>query len=69
MTEFFMPGRAETTKLAVHGGLLALAAVAAGYNLCAFVLRGDAHLARNAAVYATLTALEAVQVEKHWKAR
>lgn len=65
MTELFYPGRAEKVKLAVHGGLFVLGALATGYNVIAWILRGSPHLARNAAVYAALTALESVQVEKH----
>lgn len=66
MNAVFYPGKAEPVKLAVHGGLFVLGALAAGYNLIAWVRRGEPHLARNAVVYAALTALEAVQVEHHW---
>ena len=65
MTELFYPGRAEPVKYAVHGGLFALASVCAGYNLIAWTLRGDRHLARNAAIYAGLAALELSQMERH----
>ena len=65
MTEMFYPGENEGVKFAVHGGLFALAAVAAGYNLVAYVLRGDTHLARNAAIYTALSALELAQMERH----
>ena len=65
MTELFYPGKAEPLKLAVHGGLFALAAVCAGYNLVAWALRGDRHLARNAAIYGALSALELSQMERH----
>ena len=69
MNAVFYPGKSEGVKLAVHGGLLALAAVATGYNLIAWVRRGDPHLARNAVVYGILTVLEATQVEHHWPPR
>jgi hypothetical protein len=52
-------------KYAVHGGLFALAAICAGYNAVAYVLRGQTHLARNAAVYLALSALELTQMEHH----
>lgn len=65
VTELFYPGEKEGLKYAVHGGLFALAAVAAGYNLIAYVLRGDRHLARNAAIYTALSALELAQMERH----
>ncbi len=65
MTELFYPGESERLKYAVHGGLFALAAVAASYNLVAYVLRGQSHLARNAAIYAALSALELAQMERH----
>jgi hypothetical protein len=66
VNDLFYPGKSEGVKLAVHGGLLALSTLAAGYNLIAWVRRGESHLARNAAVYAALAVLETVQVEHHW---
>lgn len=65
MTKLFHPGESEPLKLAVHGGLFTLAAVCAGYNAVAWILRGDAHLARNAAIYTALSALELAQMERH----
>jgi hypothetical protein len=65
VTKLFHPGEAEGVKYAVHGGLFALAAICAGYNAVAYVLRGQTHLARNAAVYLALSALELTQMEHH----
>ena len=65
MTKLFFPGESEGVKYAVHGGLFTLAAVCAGYNLIAWALRGDTHLARNSAIYAGLAALELAQMERH----
>ena len=65
MTKLFFPGESEGVKYVVHGGLFALASVCAGYNLIAWALRGDTHLARNAAIYTALSALELAQMERH----
>jgi hypothetical protein len=65
VTRLFYPGESEGVKYAVHGGLFALAAVCAGYNVIAWALRGETHLARNAAIYAALSALELAQMEHH----
>ena len=65
MTEWFYPGNAERVKYAWHAGLFVLAAGATAYNLVAWAMRGDRHLARNAAIYATLSALELAQMETH----
>ena len=65
MTDLFYPGEHEGLKYAVHGGLFALASVCAGYNVIAWTLRGDRHLARNAAIYSALAALELAQMETH----
>jgi hypothetical protein len=55
----------ERTKAGVHVGLGAFAAVCFAYNVSAFILRKEKHLARNAVVYGALVALEAVQVRRH----
>ena len=65
MTELFYPGKGEAVKAGVHGALLGLAVVCTGYNLIAFCLRKDAHLARNTLIYGSLAALETIQVRKH----
>ena len=65
----FNSGEQEPLKIAVHGSLLALVAVCAGYNAIAFCLRRDRHLAFNVAVYGALVALEVRQVKRHMEAR
>jgi hypothetical protein len=59
------PGCYERTKAAAHVGLGLFAAVCCGYNIAAFILRKEKHLARNAVVYGALVALEAMQVRHH----
>lgn len=65
MTDLFYPGRAETLKWSVHAGLFGLASICVAYNACAYVLRGQAHLARNVALYAALASVELAQMERH----
>ena len=65
MTELFYPGKAEPVKYAVHGGLFALASVCLLYNVGAFLLRRERHLARNVALYGALAAIELEQMERH----
>ena len=65
MTALFFPGRAEALKWSVHAGLFGLASVCAGYNLIAWTLRGDRHLARNSALYLAIVAIELTQMERH----
>lgn len=58
---------ANGTKGAVHGALLALAALCTGYNVMAYVGRHQPHLLVNAAVYGSLVIYECYQVEHHCK--
>ena len=65
MTELFYPGRAESAKWAVHAGLFGLSAICVAYNLGAWLLRKEPHLARNVAIYGILAHIELEQMERH----
>mgnify|MGYP001619360699 CR=1 FL=1 len=60
-------GAAEGTKLAAHVLLLGMAGVCLTYNLSAWLLRRESHLAMNAVVYATLVGFEAMKIRHHWR--
>jgi hypothetical protein len=65
VTALFYPGNHESVKYAVHGGLFALASVCVAYNLGAYILRRERHLARNVVIYAALAGVELAQMERH----
>lgn len=69
MSVFTDPGTSEATKGAVHGALFTLATLCAVYNGCAWLLRREPHLARNAAIYGALMAYEVVNVRHHCRRR
>lgn len=70
MTALFYPGHAETLKAAVHATAGALATVCALYNTAAWLLRGERHLALNAALYTSCAYFELHrQVPRHLAAR
>jgi hypothetical protein len=52
-------------KLGVHATALGLAFVMGAYNAAAWLIRREAHLAVNAALYAALTAWEQQHVAHH----
>lgn len=58
-------GRCEPLKAAVHGVLMATAAVCAAYNTAAWLRRGQSHLAVNAIVYTAATIWEHRHVQHH----
>ena len=58
-------GRCEPLKAAVHGVLLATAAVCAAYNMAAWLKRRQPHLAVNAIVYTAATIWEHAHVLHH----
>jgi hypothetical protein len=58
-------GRCEPLKAAVHGVLLATAAVCAAYNAAAWLKRRQRHLAINAIVYTAATIWEHAHVRHH----
>lgn len=65
----FQNGEAETLKLSVHASLGALAGLCCLYNLAAFAIRRESHLAVNVALYGALVALEARKVSHHMESR
>jgi hypothetical protein len=58
-------GKCEPLKAAVHGLLLATAAVCAAYNTAAWLKRRQRHLAINAVVYTCAVLWERVRVMDH----
>jgi hypothetical protein len=58
-------GQCEPLKAAVHGVLLATAAVCAAYNTAAWFKRRQRHLAINAVVYTCAVLWERVRVLDH----
>lgn len=68
MTELFYAGNGERAKAACHTAMLGLAATFTLYNGVAWLLRKEPHLARNAVIYAGLTALEMIQIARHREA-
>jgi hypothetical protein len=58
-------GRCEPMKAAVHGVLLATAAVCAAYNIAAWVKRRQRHLAINAVIYSAAVLWERCHVVHH----
>ena len=58
-------GKCEPLKAAVHGVLLATAAVCAAYNTAAWLRRRQRHLAINAVVYSAAVLWERCHVAHH----
>ena len=58
-------GKCEPLKAAVHGVLLATAAVCAAYNTAAWLRRRQRHLAINAVVYGAAVLWERCHVAHH----
>ena len=58
-------GRCEPMKAAVHGVLLATAAVCAAYNAAAWLRRRQRHLAINAVIYTAAVYWESVHIAHH----
>lgn len=65
MTSGLFPGECEPLKRHWHGGLLIFAAGAFVFNVCAWLVRREKHLAANAIVYGAVTVLEIAQVQHH----
>jgi hypothetical protein len=63
------PGRCEILKASIHGVVLGTAAVCALYNLAAWTVRRQRHLAVNTGLYAALAAWEWVHVRHHLDGR
>ena len=64
--DFFNHGVQEGAKCAVHLAVFIPAALCAGYNLIAYVRRGDFHLAVNSVIYTALLVWEAHHIRGHW---
>lgn len=62
---FCQAGANEPVKAGIHAALGMLAAICLVYNVAAWVLRRERHLARNAAIYLTIAAIEVAQVRRH----
>lgn len=62
-------GEHEGSKAAIHGAVGVLATVCAVYNVCAWLARRETHLARNAAFYTAIAAIEAKKTREHLHAR
>jgi hypothetical protein len=58
-------GNCEGLKLGVHATAFALSFVMGAYNAAAWLIRREAHLAINAALYAALMAWEQQHVAHH----
>jgi hypothetical protein len=58
-------GRCEGLKASIHGVVLGTAAVCALYNLSAWTVRKQRHLAINTVLYSALAAWEWVHVRHH----
>lgn len=65
----FHNGHGERLKGGVHVVLGVTALVCFGYNVIAFALRREKHLAANSLLYGALAALEARKVRHHRDAR
>lgn len=63
------PGRCEILKASIHGVVLGTAAVCALYNLAAWTMRRQRHLAVNTGLYTALAAWEWVHVKHHLDGR
>jgi hypothetical protein len=59
------PGRCEILKASIHGVVLGTAAVCALYNLAAWTVRRQRHLAVNTGLYTALAYWEWVHVRHH----
>ena len=59
------PGRCEILKASIHGVVLGTAAVCAIYNLAAWTVRRQRHLAVNTGLYTALAAWEWIHVRHH----
>jgi hypothetical protein len=59
------PGRCEGLKASIHGLVLGTAAVCALYNLAAWAVRRQRHLAINTGMYTALAVWEWVHVRHH----
>ncbi len=62
-------GNCERVKAAVHGVALATAAVCSGYNIAAWLVRRERHLAVNGLFYSAAVMVEIVHVRHHLAAR
>lgn len=62
-------GEHEDLKAAVHGGLLVFSAICFVYNVVAFAMRREPHLAMNAGVYGFVMELEIKQIAHHMEKR
>jgi hypothetical protein len=62
-------GNCERMKAGVHGVALATAAVCGGYNIGAWLIRRERHLAVNALIYSAATIWEIAHVRHHLAAR
>jgi len=62
-------GNSERMKAAVHGVALATAAVCGGYNIAAWLVRRERHLAVNGLFYSAAVMWEIVHVRHHLAAR
>lgn len=58
-------GNSERMKAAVHGVTLASVAICSAYNIAAWLVRRERHLAINALFYSAAVALEIVHVRHH----
>lgn len=58
-------GEHESLKAGIHGAICGLAAVCTVYNVWAFCVRREPHLAVNGLVYLALTAFEQKKVTSH----
>lgn len=58
-------GRCEVLKASVHGLVLGTAAVCAVYNLAAWTVRRQQHLAINTGLYTALAVWEWIHVQHH----
>lgn len=65
MISLFYAGSGETFKGDCHAAMGVLAAAFTLYNLSAWLLRREPHLARNVGIYGALTLLEIAQTRKH----
>ena len=63
------PGRCEILKASIHGVVLGTAAVCAIYNLAAWTVRRQRHLAVNTGLYTALAAWEWIHVRHHLDGR
>ena len=62
-------GNSERLKAAVHGVALVTAAVCGGYNIAAWLVRRERHLAINGLFYSAAVMWEIVHVRHHLAAR